>query len=430
MKKLEKELRIVQSLDPSQVIDSFEFDFQSIEHLLDELEYIIDEATNSDELRDAADSNAFYSDIIELLEQYKSRNVSLPGTTASLQELIDMLLEESEKNKTNVDLSKSLSGCLKRYPVIRRDVNVIRESLQTLKLSQNEADEETVEVGCPAPDSTEDGVQIRKNVDEWKKKMQSVETEFEKYSLFASEYNSSEACEAALSLLMGEYAEYKSFFRLEPSLLFAKVSELAKDVSVTKLALDEKKRQYERKSHELELAENAEPHPYQKHKDSIDKIVNLAVKLDGKLITFNNAIENISQERRLGSDEELKYNDVLSQYLSQRIPQFPYNGEYYSTRRIDLHAKEIETTTGKVIKTSDVSTGQGMSMYIRSLLASDEDNNVDKKYIVIFDEAHTMDRKSFLPIKQELQRMAEKNRLMFALFVKPNSDKFEYKNLE
>ena len=430
IQKLENGLRIVQSLDTNQIIDEGEFDSQRIEYLLDDLESIIDEATNSAELKDAADSNAFYTEIIKLLELYKSRNVSLPGTTASLQELIDLLLEESEKNKTNVELSESLVTCKKCIPVIKGDLNKIRVNLQTLKLSQQESDEDVPEIELPESQNTDEVARIKKDIELWTQKRKSIESNFEKYSLVASEYKTPESREAALTRLENEYSDYMSIFRLDSAHLSAKLSELSKEVTTAKTNLDEMKRQRDRKSHELEIAEKAEPHEYQKYKDSIDKIVNNVGRLDGRLKAFNTAIKNIGEGRPLASDDELKYNDVLSLYLAQRIPQFPYNGEYYSTKRIDLHAKEIETTTGKVIKTSDVSTGQGMSMYIRSLLASDEDNNVDKKYIVIFDEAHTMDRKSFHPIKQELQRMAEMNRLMFALFVKPNSDKFEYKNLE
>ena len=430
LKKLEKDLKAIQSIDSSQVIDDCEFDSQYIEDLLVELETIISDATDSDELQNAVVTDDFYSDIIEILEHYKSRNVSLPGTTATLQELIEMLREESAKNKNNVDLSRSLKNCQDSFPNIRDDIKVIRENLQSLKLAQNSSADEISEIEDTSSQNTNEITQIKKKIESIKNEMQRIESDFEKYSLSSGDYKSKDAREIALSRIMNENKDYKSLFRLDSALLSQKLQDIALEITNNKRILNDKKERYSRTKHDLELAEKAEPHRYQKYKDSIDKIVNLAVKLDGKLKIFNDAIDNIGHGGLLKTEEEKRYNDILSLYLAQRIPDLPYNGKYYATKRIDLHAKEIETTSGKVIKTSDVSTGQGMSMYIRSLLASDEDNNSDRKYIVIFDEAHTMDRKSFYPIKQELLRMVEKNRLMFALFVKPNSDKFEYKNLE
>jgi len=429
LKKLERDLKAIQSIDSFQIIDTGEFDSQHIEHVLEELEDIITEATDSDELQNAVITDDFYSDIIEILEQYKSRNVSLPGTTASLQELIDMLIEESIKNKNNVDLSRSLKGCLDYFPIIRQALKTIREDLQTLKLSHQSSDDETSEQEETAS-HTDAVLQINKTVDSIQLKMKKIESELEKYSLSSNDYKSRDAREQILSRIMDGHKDYRSLFRLDSSLLSKKVDDLAQEITSNKRLLDEKKERYARIKRELDLAGKAEPHQYQKYKDSIDKIVNIAGKLDGKLRIFNDTIANISHGGVLKSPEEQKYNDILSLYLAQRIPDLPYNGKFYLTKRIDLHTKEIETISGKVIKTSDVSTGQGMSMYIRSLLASDEDKNTDRKYIVIFDEAHTMDRKSFQPIKQELLRMVEKNRLMFALFVKPNSDVFKYKNLE
>lgn len=420
VEKINSNLTSVLNLNLNQILETHTIDTEHISDVLNYLQQMILEHQDEDELKNAVTANSFYNDIIDILGEYESKNVSIPGITSSLSDLIQLLDEEIKKNDGYVKISKSLTKCQKLITLIQISLTKLKTNLDSLKIadtnfsSLNYTNEELSETNEMDQYSEQIKAKI-KNRDMYKAAL-------EESGIDKTDYEDTNNIQSALKKLEVDHPEYKIIFQQDEEEFRKIISELTVNVKKQKDERYSKKQSITRKEGLLVDLQSAEPHKYRRYSNVIDGLRNVADNLDADLIRFNKTIDKIKSDALLKSEEDIHYNDSISRYLAKRIPQFPYNGTFYEPTRIDLNNKIIYTTSGKEINTSDISTGQGMSMYIQSLLDSDVDNNRKRKYIVIFDEAHTMDRKSFQPIKNELIKMNNNNQLMFALFVKPNSD--------
>ena len=420
IERINPKLTSVLNLKLNQILETHIIDRENISYVLDYLEQMIIKHQDEDELKNAVTADSFYNDIIAILEEYESRNVSIPGITSSLSDLIQLLNKEIKKNNGYVKISESLIKCQELITLIRSSLTKLKTNLDSLKI---------VEANLSSLDNTDEEISENNKKDQYSEQIKTKKYIRDKYKAVLEEsgidkadFEDMDNIRSALKKLEVDHPEYKIIFQQDEDEFGKIISQLTDDIKKQKDNRDSKKKSFTRKEGLLVDLQSAKPHKYQIYSNVIDGLRNVAEGLDADLIRFNKTIEKIKSDDLLKSEEDIHYNDCISRYLAKRIPQFPYNGIFYEPTKIDLNKKIIYTTTGKEINTSDISTGQGMSMYIHSLLASDVDYNRERKYIVIFDEAHTMDRKSFLPIKNELIKMNNNNQLMFALFVKPNSD--------
>ena len=86
-------------------------------------------------MKNAVTANCFYNDIISILGAYESENVSIPGITSSLSDLIQLLDEEIKKNDGYVEISKSLDECQKQITLIRLSLPKLKANLDSLKIA-------------------------------------------------------------------------------------------------------------------------------------------------------------------------------------------------------------------------------------------------------------------------------------------------------
>ena len=140
-------------------------------------------------------------------------------------------------------------------------------------------------------------------------------------------------------------------------------------------------------------------------------------KLERNLIEYGRIIQKIANgNTSLTSEIENRYNEEISQYFAEKIPEFPYIDEFVKPEKIDFLNKVIKLNGGREIDMKDISTGQSMSMYIQALLNRPKDD--ERKMVVIFDEGATMDSNSFKPIKKILKEHIDQNKVLFAVFAK------------
>ncbi|MDD3915152.1 MAG: ATP-binding protein [Bacteroidales bacterium] len=418
--KINQLLSPILDLKLENIIETHIIDTKDISSLLDFFEQKIVELQDEDELKNAVTADSFYNEIIQILYNYKSMNVSIPGIDSNLSELIKLINKEIKKNGESVKISKSLTACQTLINSTRNTLPIIGNNLNSLKLVGNT---------FTITDEVEEDYSKNNLMTQYVEEITSAKHIKEKYQIYLNnsgismeKYENNSNINSVLNQIEIDNPKYKITLHQDEKELGDIISKLVGDIKNLRDSRESKAYNHTRKELKLSELQSAKSHKYQVYSKVIDGLRDVAENLDGDLISFNKTIDKIKSENMLESDEEIHYNDSISRYLAKRIPQFPYNGIFYEPTKIDLNKKIIYTTKGKEINTSDISTGQGMSMYIHSLLASDADYNRERKYIVIFDEAHTMDRKSFLPIKNELIKMNNNNRLMFALFVKPNSD--------
>jgi len=418
--KINQLLSPILDLKLENIIETHIIDTKDISSLLDFFEQKIVELQDEDELKNAVTADSFYNEIIQILYNYKSMNVSIPGIDSNLSELIKLINKEIKKNGESVKISKSLTACQTLINSTRNTLPIIGNNLNSLKLVGNT---------FTITDEVEEDYSKNNLMTQYVEEITSAKHIKEKYQIYLNnsgismeKYENNSNINSVLNQIEIDNPKYKITLHQDEKELGDIISKLVGDIKNLRDSRESKAYNHTRKELKLSELQSAKSHKYQVYSKVIDGLRDVAENLDGDLISFNKTIDKIKSENMLESDEEIHYNDSISRYLAKRIPQFPYNGIFYEPTKIDLNKKIIYTTKGKEINTSDISTGQGMSMYIHSLLASDADYNRERKYIVIFDEAHTMDRKSFLPIKNELIKMNKNNQLMFALFVKPNSD--------
>nr|WP_301002707.1 AAA family ATPase [Methanoculleus sp.] len=382
-----------------------------------ELKYILEEINRYQErkeIKEAGQKGAFFEDILEILENYRGIDISIPGTDKSIEDLIKVIRTEYDKNKDFVDIYSQLNNCGLIVSQVRQTLTRLPKQLESLKIAFHKQKE--MSEAAPEPQNIDDEIGEMAHV------LADAANKVDKYTQIAEKYgydvnNMDETTiQGKMQQVVEKNNQYLAIFQQDE----AKISKILEECSnsVTRLTgeislTQQKKLQYEQRLSDLE---NREKHKYDAYVSQIEEISSIVDSLEYDLIHYNKILDKIDNGEKLEEDLEIRYNDLVSQYLALKIPEFPYIDEFVKPKMIDFTRKKIYIDSGREIDMKDISTGQAMSMYIQAILNRPLDDR--RKLIVIFDEASTMDSNSFQPIKRTLEHLIEKNKLIFAMFAR------------
>lgn len=382
-----------------------------------ELEYVAQQIYSygeTKEIKEAGKKGEFFREILKILETYRGIDVSIPGTGKSIEELIKLIQSEYEWNRDYTEIYTRLNRCSSILAQIYLDLDKLPKQLETLKIAFKKQ-KETSET-APEPLDVDDEIeQISHDLTEVLNKVQRYSQIAENHGLNVHEMGEA-AIEEKVQQIIGKNKHYMTIFQQDEEKLSETLGAFNREITQKESEvkqLQQKIAQYDQKLSDLM---NREKHKYDAYVSEIERISNLVDSLEFDLIGYGKVLNKINNGETLKTDQEIQYNEQISQYLALKIPQFPYIGDFIRPKKIDFILKKIYTDTGREIDMKDISTGQAMSMYIQAILNRPSDDN--RKLIVIFDEASTMDSNSFQPIKSTLKRLIDENKLIFALFAR------------
>jgi exonuclease SbcC len=375
---------------------------------------IVNNYLGEKEIRESGKKGSFYYDLLNILDQYKTIDVSLPGFDKNIRELINLITKEYEKNENLKTIYDELNQCITIIGNIESNLSKLSTELESLRILHDKKEKTS---------SLLDGNDNEYNViEELDSQIKDAQEKVDFYRSMAkingikvnrNELNSLEEIQRNLIL---DNPNYTGYFQLSEKNLQNEIDHFKEEYE----GIDEKYKrfenlvkQYDKKLNQLK---ESEPHKYQKHIGTINKISTLIDNLDDNLSQYSDIVQKISRGEKLSTKLETEYNEAISKYFACKIPEFPYIDEFVKPERIDFLNKSILLEDERKIDMKDISTGQSMSMYIQAVLNRPKDDN--RKMIVIFDEGATMDSNSLRPIQKILEKQIDNNQILFAVFAK------------
>jgi hypothetical protein len=184
---------------------------------------------------------------------------------------------------------------------------------------------------------------------------------------------------------------------------------------------------YDDASAEYAFLLKQKPHEYQQYYEQLKSLENSVKDLLQKFSSYESFLKTI----KLGDADKLQkienlpefkeYYQSISKFLAMKISSFNFVDDSVTPAEIDLIHRKVLTTTGDEIYFDDISTGQGMSMYLKGLLnRSTED---PRKIIAIFDEVSTLDQNSLGIVIDCLKKLKKEGRLLLSIFVQRGNEK-------
>ncbi|WP_321429047.1 hypothetical protein [uncultured Methanolobus sp.] len=366
------------------------------------------------EIRESGKKGSFYHDLIKIFEQYSSVDISLPGFDKNINELVHLLKKESENNKTLKSIYDDLKKSLELISNIESDIDKIESDLESLKILYGKREKSIRENNENIIDD---------NIDEINQELQPILIKIEYYKNLAKANGiiideNTDPSEISIKQdeILSQYPKYSNIYLQAEDSYLIELQKRQKDIedhNIKHKNLLSIKSQNEAKLRELE---SREPHKYHSYSAQIDNLSKLIDVLDQNFTKYEDIIHKIAEGKQLSSDNEIRYNEAVSSYFANKIPEFPYIDEFLKPTKIDFLKKTILLEGGREIDMKDISTGQSMSMYIQAILNRPEDDK--RRMIVIFDEGSTMDSNSLQPIQNILEKQIDQNKILLAVFAK------------
>lgn len=408
------------------LIDSLET-FKLDTTIFSELEYLKSQISNyleNKKIKESGKKGSFYQELIQILEQYKSMEILLPGLEKSIDEYIELLQLEYDKNKEFKAVFDELKECLKKIEDTEKELNNFPKELESLKLLYSKREEKSQLV------ITDE--KIDSDIDDLQNKLGSTLGKVDYYKDLA-EKNGIQLDNTDIDLkelkeqIFRENKDFAHIFHLTEKSYLKEISKINEELESLKRSYSDNESILRQNRDKLFDLENREPHKYQDYGLQIDHLDKVLSALTKNLSNYNDLINKISEGQPLHSKTELQYNEEISYYFAKKISEFPYIDEFIKPIKIDFVSKLIVLENGREIDMKDISTGQSMSMYIQAVLKRPKDDK--RKMIVIFDEGATMDSKSLEPIKRILEKQIEENKVLFAIFAKAVDEELTITNL-
>ena len=367
-------------------------------------------------VKESGIKGSFYKELINTLVQYQSVDISIPGVDKGMDEFIRLLNEEYRKNSTYKIIFDELETCDNKLKLVELELAQISNELKSLQVLHRKKDiKSTIQIDESA--IAHEINTMEKELDEYLEKIDQYKKIAHKHGYMVDESSVPDVIDELTKRIRLQHRDFVQIFQLDEKSILSEIKsrssnlvEYNKKHSTNSAILI----QYKEKLNSLE---NRKPHKYQGQSTEINRLSNVIEHLERNLIVYEGIVQKIADgNTSLTSEIENKYNEEISQYFAEKIPEFPYIDEFVKPEKIDFLNKVIILNGGREIDMKDISTGQSMSMYIQALLNRPKDD--ERKMVVIFDEGATMDSNSFKPIKKILKKHIDQNKVLFAVFAK------------
>ncbi len=345
-----------------------------------------------------------FDDLINVLEDYRSLDVNLPGTNLSIQKFLGFLNDEKEKMKgvaEKVNSARETIKLLDKIETERKEINTILFRIERFKEKNKKLMEMTSQPAIM--------VQQLRNMEVEREELQ------RKFDIIKGEYT--KLGEPDLKKIK-EMGDYIIFSRMNLEQLESEYKQLEEEVKQNKDKVKSLTDKIERYKDELEDLEKKKVHKYGDNFEQMQKLFELVEELDAEInVGFGKFVKKFADGEKLkvsGLDStEIEYNKVLSEYLAKKIRFVTYIDKSYEVVSVDLVTEIITTKEGKQIRLKDMGTGHTQSGYLKGKLSTQD----DRKIIALFDEVGMMDSNSLGAVYERLKELHDNKKLIVGIVV-------------
>ncbi len=396
-------LNIWQKINLKKALEELQFD-ENLEECILHFKRVLRE--QEDELKEDESSKEadFFNALIEVLENYKRFNLTIPGMEKSISEFIHDLKVAAEKHETIIKKIKNIEETDAELAKLKREMDKLNTSVfpDMIRLKPL--------LGTKMSDY------ITENAEQEINSLNNQLSEFQnKYEYYENLYSGKGKPNEKEIMLKGgkKIRDYTSYTEEQ---LKDKIKELRNsinDETANKRTLEHSKISI---STELERLKDKKPHRFQNQVEALNELLSKLNLLEKKFkMDYDQYIKNIIDKdlpKNITKEQE-KYNDVVFQFLAKKIGRFIHGNKDFRAVKVDLVDRIIYTEDKKKIHLEDMGTGQSQSAYLKGLL-----NTSDKrKIIAMFDEVAMMDTKSLEPIYKGFKELYEEGKLLVGIVV-------------
>lgn len=399
-----KEINKLEKVDFKQIIKNQNFPI-SFDNQVSKIKKTIKETKEAQTKDKKAYSQVLlFDELIDVLENYRSLNMNLPGTNLSIEKFLRALNEEKEKMKSiseavnNVNQTLSL---LEKIEQEHKEINNVFFKIEKFKEQNKRIMEMPSEPAIMA------------------QQLQNMEVEQDelqrKFDIVKGEYIKLGEPDIAEIKKLGEYTIFE---RLNLEQLEKEFKNLEDVVKQNKEKEKNLSNQIVRYEEELKDLEKKKVHKYSNNLDEMTKLFDVVEALEAEInVGFGKFVKKFTDGEKLKlsdlSKTELEYNNVLSKYLAKKIRFVTYIDKNYEIENVDLVTEIITTKEGKQIRLKDMGTGHTQSGYLKGKLSTQD----DRKIIALFDEVGMIDSNSLGAVYERLKELHDEKKLIVGIVV-------------
>lgn len=349
-------------------------------------------------------------ELINLLNDFKHKDIQVPGTNKKVDEFIDLLQNLITDKVDILNKNDNINNCLNLLDKLSNNLAIaIGNYKEVLKLKST------------SKDSDSENIENDLLQEEFGKAQQRKILIGEKLDLYTKELKNNnisiDEAEKRYKELMTNLIRFEKYSHSSEQQLTEAIDHIKSILYETQKLQSSSIRDKDITHEEKQRIENKEPHKYQSHLEKLEIIRTKIFDLERKFsVKFRQNIQKIMhanvQNNRLTDDENI-YANLVSDFLAQKVRYIRHNSDIYEVTKINIITEIISTKKGKEILFTDLGTGHGQSAYLMGLL----NMNDNRKIIALFDEVAMMDSDTLKPIFDKLVELYKAKRLLLALIV-------------
>lgn len=352
-----------------------------------------------------------YQEFIEFLEQYRLTKIIVPGIKKTIPEFINILKHENKKNEELLTFSRNVDKTLELLDQLNENREIIEENYFS-RLRNLGEDEIEGSYGFSDYDEIEAEISdLEKEIKKIEGKCDFYRTECAKKAINENKLND-------ILFEMEKIEELSPYFKYTEEQLITKISELRETLLDYKKEMEIKKHYIRMYKSDIDKLEKKEPHKYQDYLEDLNELLAKCQYLEQKLLKqYSEYISSIMHKKpspsKSKNEDQKKYFREVAKYLGKKVGFIRHIDKEYRVKAIDLIKELITTEEGKIIRLTDMGTGQSQSAYLKGLL-NVADN---RKIIALFDEVAMMDSQSLKPIFNRFRKLHNKGILLQGIVV-------------
>jgi len=409
-----KEINLKQSIQEPDFKDTLQFEGTAIKNILLIINREISKNHNLEEVE-------FIKDLIIFLESYSDKNIIIPGFKKNITEMIQILEKSTDRFEGVLQKRKSIENVVKSIDeLLEEKEQISKELIPQLKELQKSHSKLTFDQRRIDELEQADG--------KLKEKRRLYEGKIDSYTKLCTNFQININEVEQLFIHFQQRDEKNYGFRSEEDLL-KKITNINNELNSIEVKKEKKDDIIKYLGHEIIKLENQKTHKYQKYLNELEKYWGVTEKLEQKFKReFDGYIDNLLPKKQYHfmqmKPNEKKYYEAVFEFLAAKVSYIRHINVDYKVIKIDLIKKEIITDTGKIIKLTDLGTGQSQAAYLMGLL----NTNDNRIIIAFFDEVAMMDDHSLKPIYKKLINLYKKKHLLCGIVVQ-KSNKVNVKSL-
>lgn len=360
-----------------------------------------------------------YEDLVNVLRNYKNYNIKIPLINESINDFIEVLSEKIKERLNVINKFKNIQNARKMLESIQEEKIKLEKTVlkELIKLKENIKD--TTE------ERKEQIKELEKNEDLKEKKIKQGKYK-KKFDIYDKKYKAIGSPTGKEIGVIGE-GKLKKFSAFNEDQLLEYINIEQKKIFDDQKKITRIETHIELLEKEIDKIIQRKKNKYQERKNELEKLNNIVEVLEKKIgRIFPSYLRAIEDKRKIEkiSEEQEKYNMSIFRYLGRLMNKVIHEEKEYSVDSIDLIKGIIFTKDKTQIWLSDMGTGQSQSAYLKSVLSKSE----DKVIIALFDEISSMDKSSLNPIRETMNRLYEKNRLLAGILVQKGNEGVKIEN--